>query len=99
MAQIISVHSFRGGTGKSNFTANLAATLALPGRRVGIIDTDIQSPGIHVLFGLDEDTFEFALNDFLWGRCPIEKAAIDVTRTLAKAGPVHANASLHLIPS
>ena len=29
MATIVSVHSFRGGTGKSNTTANVAATLAL----------------------------------------------------------------------
>ena len=28
MAQIISIHSFRGGTGKSNTTANLATLLA-----------------------------------------------------------------------
>lgn len=28
MARIISIHSFRGGTGKSNTTANLAALLA-----------------------------------------------------------------------
>src|SRR5262245_53203 len=52
MAKIIAIHSFRGGTGKSNTTANIAALLAADGRRVGVIDTDIQSPGIHVLFGL-----------------------------------------------
>src|SRR6478752_6737121 len=52
MAAIICVHSFRGGTGKSNTTANLAAVLALSGKRVGVIDADIQSPGIHVLFGI-----------------------------------------------
>ncbi|MCB0036300.1 MAG: P-loop NTPase, partial [Anaerolineales bacterium] len=46
MTQIISVHSFRGGTGKSNTTANLAALIMRQGKRVGIIDTDIQSPGI-----------------------------------------------------
>ena len=45
MARIVSVHSFRGGTGKSNLTANLAALTALGGRRVGVVDTDIQSPG------------------------------------------------------
>ncbi|MHC5725535.1 MAG: P-loop NTPase, partial [Nostoc sp.] len=55
MSQIVSVHSFRGGTGKSNLTANIGATIALHGKRVGIVDTDIQSPGIHVLFGLDEE--------------------------------------------
>ena len=55
MSKIIAVHSFRGGTGKSNTTANLAALVALAGHRVGIIDTDIQSPGIHVIFSLDQD--------------------------------------------
>lgn len=55
MSKIISIHSFRGGTGKSNTTANLAALLALAGQRVGVIDTEIQSPGIHVLFGLHGD--------------------------------------------
>lgn len=54
MATIVSIHSFRGGTGKSNIAANLSTLLAAEGRRVGVIDTDIQSPGIHVLFGLDE---------------------------------------------
>ena len=41
MSQIASIHSFRGGTGKSNTTANLSALLAMQGRRVGVIDTDI----------------------------------------------------------
>ncbi|MFL5804583.1 MAG: ParA family protein, partial [Roseiflexaceae bacterium] len=46
MSQIISIHSFRGGTGKSNTTANVTALLAASGLRVGVIDTDLQSPGI-----------------------------------------------------
>jgi MinD-like ATPase involved in chromosome partitioning or flagellar assembly len=79
MSQIISIHSFRGGTGKSNTTANLAALLAMEGRRVGVIDTDIQSPGIHILFGLQEDDMSHSLNDYLWGRCDIEQAALNVT--------------------
>ena len=55
MSKIISIHSFRGGTGKSNITANLTALIARTGNRVGAVDTDIQSPGIHILFGLDEE--------------------------------------------
>jgi MinD-like ATPase involved in chromosome partitioning or flagellar assembly len=78
MAKVISVHSFRGGTGKSNITANVSAQLAVKGKRVGVIDTDIQSPGIHVLFGMDEVKIEKALNDYLWGRCAIEETAYDV---------------------
>ena len=82
MSKIISVHSFRGGTGKSNTTANLAALLAVAGNRVGVIDTDINSPGIHVLFGLEESTMGHSLNDYLWGKCSIEEAAHDVTANL-----------------
>jgi MinD-like ATPase involved in chromosome partitioning or flagellar assembly len=82
MAQIISIHSFRGGTGKSNTAANLSALLAMEGKRVGVIDTDIQSPGIHVLFGLSEDDMPHSLNDYLWGKCRIEQAAMDVTPRL-----------------
>ena len=79
---IISVHSYRGGTGKSNLTANIAATLAHYGYRVGIIDTDLPSPGIHVLFGFQEEDMNPCLNDYLWGRCEIEQAAHDVTALL-----------------
>jgi MinD-like ATPase involved in chromosome partitioning or flagellar assembly len=82
MSKIISIHSFRGGTGKSNSTANIATLLAAEGRRVGVIDTDIQSPGIHVLFGMTEDEFEYTLNDYLWGKCDIKKAAHNVTNHL-----------------
>lgn len=79
MPKIISVHSFRGGTGKSNTAANVATLLAMDGMRVGVIDTDIQSPGIHVLFGLDESDIGHVLNDYLWGECAIEATAVDVT--------------------
>jgi MinD-like ATPase involved in chromosome partitioning or flagellar assembly len=79
MSKIISVHSFRGGTGKSNTTANLATLMAADGLKVGVIDTDIQSPGIHVLFGLQEDEMKYSLNDYIWGRCDIQKTAYDVT--------------------
>jgi MinD-like ATPase involved in chromosome partitioning or flagellar assembly len=79
MSKIISIHSFRGGTGKSNTAANVASLLAAEGHRVGVIDTDIQSPGIHVLFGLDEGDVKHSLNDYLWGKCDIEQTAHDVT--------------------
>jgi MinD-like ATPase involved in chromosome partitioning or flagellar assembly len=95
MYKIISVHSFRGGTGKSNTTANVATILASQGKRVGVIDTDIQSPGIHVLFGFDEDRMQYSLNDYLWGKCAIEQTAYDLTNSLntTLAG------QLYLIPS
>lgn len=95
MSKIVSVHSFRGGTGKSNTTANLAALTAVQGKRVGVIDTDIASPGIHVLFNLEEDKMTHSLNDYLWGKCDIQQTAHDVT---AKLG-VDAAGKLFLVPS
>ena len=95
MSQIVSVHSFRGGTGKSNLTANLTTVIAQTGRRVGVIDTDIQSPGIHVLFGLDESKMVHALNDYLWGKCEIRQAAHDVTASL----DTNIAGKVYLIPS
>ena len=94
MPKIVSIHSFRGGTGKSNLTANLAAHVALAGKRVAVVDTDIQSPGIHMPFALAEDRVMFALNHFIWGECAIEQAAYDVSYVLPAPG-----GSLHLVPS
>jgi len=95
MSKIVSVHSFRGGTGKSNTTANLAALLAMSGARVGVVDTDIQSPGIHILFNLDESEMVHSLNDYLWGKCGIKDAAHDVTGHLG----TQVKGQIFLIPS
>lgn len=101
MAKIISVHSFRGGTGKSNVTANLATAIARTGYRVGIVDTDIQSPGIHVPFGLDETKVKYTLNDYLWRRCAIESASYDVSNIFQTKQNWFANnrGKVYLIPS
>ncbi|OQY33598.1 MAG: hypothetical protein B6I38_03425 [Anaerolineaceae bacterium 4572_5.1] len=82
MTKLIMLHSFRGGTGKTNISANVGALLAANGLRVGVIDTDIQSPGLHVLFGLDEKSIDKTMNNYLWGENEIEEAAIDVTDSL-----------------
>ena len=95
MAKIVSIHSFRGGTGKSNTTANVAAVLAIKGLRVGVIDTDIQSPGIHILFGLEGDEITTSLNDYLWHGLDIKEAALEVTPNLGQ----DISGQLFLIPS
>jgi MinD-like ATPase involved in chromosome partitioning or flagellar assembly len=100
VSQIISVHSFRGGTGKSNVTSNLATLIARSGRRVGVVDTDIQSPGIHILFGLGEDRIRYTLNDYLWGRCAIEDAVYDVSSVLKQKQSLFGKqGSIQLLPS
>jgi MinD-like ATPase involved in chromosome partitioning or flagellar assembly len=101
MGKIVSIHSFRGGTGKSNTTANLAAQAALADKRVAVVDTDIQSPGIHVLFGLDETSMGKTLNDFLHGTCEIKDVAFPVgEKAINEEGRKKlAGKNLWLIPS
>lgn len=94
MTKVVSIHSFRGGTGKSNTTANVAAQLATAGNRVAVVDTDIQSPGIHVLFGFEEDGVDRSLNDYLHGTCSITETAYDVTDQLGDV-----DGKLWLVPS
>lgn len=91
MSKIVSIHSYRGGTGKSNTTASLATLIARQGKRVGVIDTDLNSPGIHMPFGLDleSDEIEYTLNDYLWDNCGIQDAAYEVALNLGGAsGPI-----------
>jgi MinD-like ATPase involved in chromosome partitioning or flagellar assembly len=46
---------------------------------VGIVGTDIESPGIHILFGMREEEQVYTLNTYLWGECDITQAAYDMT--------------------
>lgn len=93
MTKIISTHSFRGGTGKSNITANIAVMLAQRGNRVAVFDNDIQSPGIHVIFGLKPTDIDCTLNHYLWGQTKIENAAYEVYKSPDGKG------SVFLVPS
>lgn len=89
MTRTIVVHSHRGGTGKSSVLANLALLIAAGGRRVGVVDTDIQSPTLDLLFRLGPGA---SLTDYLLGRCEIEAAA---QRVRAGPGP----GRLYVVPA
>src|SRR5262245_10681540 len=70
------------------------------GKRVGVVDTDIQSPGIHILFGLDEEKLDVCLNDYLWGKVGIEEAAYDVSDALGVDGDLAViGGDVQLVPS
>ncbi|MEO0408347.1 MAG: MinD/ParA family protein [Cyanobacteria bacterium P01_A01_bin.135] len=99
MPKVVSIHSYRGGTGKSNFTANLATTVALQGHRVAIVDTDLPSPGIHNLFCLEPEQVEKALNHYLWGEIPIEAVAYDVSANVGVNSGINGGGQLFLVPS
>jgi len=48
--KIVTFYSYKGGTGRSMALANVAWLLALQGRRVLVMDWDLEAPGIHRFF-------------------------------------------------
>src|SRR5829696_7946008 len=82
MTTIIAIHSFRRGTGKSYIAANVAAMLALEGRRIALVDADLHGPGVQILLGLRRNEYPYTLNHYLFGECDIMQTTYDVTRDL-----------------
>ncbi len=82
MGAVVAIHSFRRGVGKTSLASSLAVLPVLQGKRVALVDTDFQSPGIHSFFGLSEGEIPHAFDDYLRGRCDVLSAAHDVTRKL-----------------
>ncbi len=60
-----------------------------------MIDTDIQSPGIHIIFGLRGEQITSSLNDYLWHGKEITETALNVTQNLTQS----IKGQLYLIPS
>lgn len=97
MAKIVSVYSDRGGTGKTTCLANIAAIVASWGYRVGVVDANLPSPGIHLLFGFDQHPLQHSLNDYLWLHCPLQAIVHDVTAILPEYG--HDRRQLYVVPA
>jgi len=78
MAPVFAVTSGKGGVGKTNVAANLAATLALKRQRVLAIDADVGLANLDLLFGVKP---AYTLADFFSG-----KAALDEIITTTAQG-------------
>ena len=76
---VMSVHSYRGGTGKTLLSTNLAATYARK-EKVCLLDYDLRAPSLHSLF--DVDMPDWWINDYLNGDCDIEEAIVEVRPNL-----------------
>lgn len=74
-AKVITVTSGKGGVGKTTVTANLAAALAMLGRRVVALDADIGLRNLDVVMGL-ENRIVYDLVDVVEGRCRLPQAMI-----------------------
>jgi MinD-like ATPase involved in chromosome partitioning or flagellar assembly len=98
---IVTFFSFHAGCGGSSIAANLAAQVAMTGKRVAIVDTDFQFSSLQVFFGLDVNGMKQTLNDYLYGKCAITDAAIRIGHgTNLQSGVARlADKFLWLVPS
>src|SRR3954447_15767946 len=68
--EIVTFYSYKGGTGRSMALANVAWILAANGKRVLVIDWDLEAPGLHRYFHpflRDQELVRSdGLIDFIW---------------------------------
>jgi septum site-determining protein MinD len=88
MNRIIAVHSYKGGTGKTLLSVNLAATLAKAGKKVCIFDLDFRAPSLFAI--LKADKAEYWFNDYLNDTADISKVLVDLTGRLSGNGKFYA---------
>ncbi len=75
MSEIIVITSGKGGVGKTTTTANIGAALAMLGKKVVMIDTDIGLRNLDVIMGV-ENRIVYDLVDVAENKCPYTKALV-----------------------
>jgi len=75
MGEVIVITSGKGGVGKTTTTANLGTALALDGKKVVLVDTDIGLRNLDVVMGL-ESRIVYDIVDVVEEKCKLRQALI-----------------------
>lgn len=75
MGEVIVITSGKGGVGKTTTTANLGSALALAGKKVVLVDTDIGLRNLDVVMGL-ENRIVYDIVDVIEEKCKLRQALI-----------------------
>jgi septum site-determining protein MinD len=80
---IITLHSYKGGTGKTLLSVNLAMILADKGKKVCLLDFDLRAPSLSSTF---KNNTKYWVNDYLNRICEIDSLLTDCTPKYIKEG-------------
>ncbi|MCR6545001.1 septum site-determining protein MinD [Dehalobacterium formicoaceticum] len=75
MGEVLVITSGKGGVGKTTATANIGTGLALLGKKVVMVDTDIGLRNLDVVLGL-ENRIVYDIVDVVRGNCRLKQALI-----------------------
>ncbi len=95
---IISIHSYKGGVGKSTVAALLGASAGKT-RNVCLVDGDLMAPGLHFSLGLEPRTM--GVMDYLIGNAEDPDKSPDAGEVCYECKPVFeglADCRLHIVP-
>ncbi|MBR3504034.1 MAG: septum site-determining protein MinD [Clostridia bacterium] len=81
MNEALLITSGKGGVGKSTLAVNLAATLALMGHAVVLVDADTGLRSLDMMLGLENDVV-YDLTDVAEGVCKLRQAIVPVPSVL-----------------
>lgn len=80
---IITLHSYKGGTGKTMLSVNLAMIYAIRGKRVCLLDIDLRAPSLTSAF---QNHKKYWVNDYLNKICGIDNVLNDCTPNYVRKG-------------
>src|SRR5512137_745181 len=75
MGKVVAIVNQKGGVGKTTTAINLAASMALGGKDILVIDTDPQG-NLTSGLGISRDDLPSSLYDVFSGRCSLEETAL-----------------------
>jgi MinD-like ATPase involved in chromosome partitioning or flagellar assembly len=80
---IIALHSYKGGTGKTLLSVNLAMIFAEKGKKVCLLDLDLRAPSLSATF---KNKKRYWVNDYLNKACTIDSILTECTPNYIKEG-------------